>query len=170
LELRFKAEQVKGTGLQTELLAANKLIDVQKHQMGQLDRTIFQQKKKIAEHDGVTAALRKQLAQSLESFAKDVEDLQAVVEKERGAKEELAELVEEKDIKLKDVERAEASASEAIKEVTVEVTRMRDKMQRQSATLAREKELRTKYEEEHQKLTTSLTKAHKELSDMTYVS
>lgn len=82
----------------------------------------------------------------------------------------MAELVEEKDIKLKDVERAEASASEAIKEVTVEVTRMREKMQRQSATLAREKELRTKYEEEHQKLTASLTKAQKELSDMTYVS
>lgn len=114
--------------------------------MTELDRTIFNKNKKIADHDKVTAGLRLQLAQSLEQFTKDVDELQNVVEKEKLEKEELVVQVEETEIKLKDIVQKETNASEQIKIITVEVTRMKEKMERQNVTLALEKGLRIKFE------------------------
>ena len=120
--------------------------------MTELDKTIFIKNKKIVEHDKITAELKQQLVKSLEQFTQDVYSLQEVVEKEKTEKEELVEQIEEKDIQLKDIEQREINASEQIKTITVEVSRMKEKMEVQTVTMALEKSLREKYEVEKFKL------------------
>ena len=68
--------------------------------------------------------------------------MQEVVVYEREEKEKLAESLEFKDKTLREVQRKETTASEQIKTITIDVTKMKEKLLIQTKVLNEEKDLR----------------------------